>query len=89
MFIFEKTLPHVEGMVEVLDENGDSTYTITPEQVKKESEGKQIQTLQEENATLKIQLAQSDDAALSLFEAQAATDEAILAIYEKIGGATA
>jgi hypothetical protein len=48
-----------------------------------------IETLAAENADLTAQLAQADDAALSLFEAQAATDEAILAIYEKIGGTTA
>ena len=38
---------------------------------------------------LQNQLAQSDDAAQALFEAQAATDEAVIEIYEKIGGTSA
>lgn len=72
-------LPPKQGYVEITDLEGNSVYQPTPEQVEKEAQTEQIRKLT-------TQLAQSDEAAIAAFEAQAATDDAIIALYEKIGG---
>ncbi len=79
--IREVTLPYKEGYFEAENENGERVYQPTAEQLEKD-------LLRAELSTAKEQLAQSDDAALALFEAQASTDEAIVTLFETIGGIT-
>lgn len=71
--------PAPQGYVEDVDFDGVHYYRKLPEQVEKEIQTVSIQALT-------TQLAQSDDAAISLYESQSATDEAVLALYQKIGG---
>lgn len=86
MLITRPTLPPKEGYVEIENDVGERVYEKLPEQLEKEA-------LQQELAETKAQLAQSDEAALDLYEAQAAQaqistqqDEAIIDLYKKIGG---
>lgn len=86
MIITNPKLPPLTGFVEVENDAGESVYEKLPEQAEKE-------TLQQDLVAVKEQLAQADDAAIELFEAQAAQaevsaqqDEAIIDLYTRIGG---
>ena len=88
-----------EGYIIRTNADGQQYYQPTMEQLEKENQQVLLQKLQLENAALSEQLAQSDEAAITLFESKVANDavnaqqdEAILAIYEKLettGGTTA
>mgnify|MGYP001298720411 CR=1 FL=1 len=83
------TIPQLlprNGYVEIIDDNGNHVYQATQETEEKLK-------LQDDLIQTQLQLQQSDDTAIELYEktaileeANSQQDDSIIAIFEKIGG---
>jgi hypothetical protein len=91
--IVRPKLPPGKDYIESIDSDGNPIYVPTPEQLKKQQRESQFAAIQAESIQIKTQLLQADETVIILFESQLAQesintqqDEAIISIYEMIGG---